>query len=153
MTGITVLDAKTGTTSTVSGIPSDATDPAALGAVWDSATGAITVYQADTTKSGPAFGIDLASGTVTWSIPSSQAMLEPVSTYRGSVYAVQLATAGEPASMITIRESDGAVTARGYQIAPVAFTDHGAAVFAQSTSPTTLTTIRIGVSAAPGAGR
>ncbi|NUP48497.1 MAG: hypothetical protein HOW97_14490 [Catenulispora sp.] len=101
---MTVLDAATGTASTVSGIPSDASDPAALGAVWDSSTGGLTVYEADTTKSGPIFGVNLASGTVTWSLPSGQAMLEPVSTYGGSVYAVQLSTASVPASMVTIRD-------------------------------------------------
>jgi hypothetical protein len=151
VTGMAVLDAKTGTASTVSGIPSDAASAAALGAIWDPSTGGLTVYDADTTQTGPAFGINLASGAVAWLQPSGQGSLQPVSTFGGAVYAVQLGTASAPASMITIRESDGAVTAHGYQIAPVAFTDHGTAVFAQSTSPTTLTTARIGVSAASGA--
>ncbi|WP_194909597.1 hypothetical protein [Catenulispora rubra] len=128
-------------------VPSDTASPAALGAVSDSSTGVLTIYDADTTASGPSFGINLASGAVAWSQLSGQGSLEPVSAYGGAVYAIQLGTSSAPASMVIIRESDGAVTARGYQIAPVSFTDHGIAVLAQSTSPTTLPP-RIGVSAA-----
>lgn len=152
-TSLAVLDAAAGTASTVSGVPSDAAPAAALGAFWDSSTGSLTIYDQDTTQAGPAFAVNLSSGAVAWSQPSGQGSLQPISCHDGAMYAVELGTASVPASMVTIRESDGAVTARGYQIAPVAFTDHGAAVFAQSTSPTTLTTARIGVSATSGAGR
>jgi hypothetical protein len=98
---------------------------------------------------GPSFLIHLASAAVAWAQDASQASLLPISVHDGTIYGLLPARAGGQASLVTVRESDGAITARGYQIAPLGFASDGAAVFAQSASPTVLNAIRIGLSPAP----
>lgn len=145
-TDFAVLDTATGSATAASGVPAAAASPGALGAVSDPATGNVLVYDA-AAMTGPSFLIHLASGSVAWAQDGTQASLQPISVHDGQIYALLPARAAGQASLATVRETDGAITARGYRSAPLGFTGDGAAVFAQSTSPTALTAVRIGVSA------
>ncbi len=144
-TNLAVLNAATGTASTVSGVPAALAVPNSLGAAVDPATDDVLVYDAGQ-MGGPSVLIHLESSTVAWAQDHNQASLLPISLHNGAIYGLQLGTANSPTTLVTVRESDGTITASGYQIAPVAFASGGAAVFAQSTSPTSLSAIRIGLS-------
>ncbi len=144
-TALAVLDTATGAAAAVRGVPAAAASPGALSAVSDPATGSVLLYDAGQ-MTGPSFVIRLASAAVAWAQDASQASLLPISAHDGTIYGLLPARAGGRASLTTVRETDGAIIAHGYQIAPLGFTGAGAAVFAQSTSPTALTAVRIGLS-------
>lgn len=150
-TSLAVLDTATGRARIVSGVPAALAAPNSLGAVADPATGDVLTYDVGQ-MSGPSVLIRLASSAVAWAQEPNQTSLLPISVHDGVIYALHLGSASSPLTLATVRESDGAITASGYQIAPVGFTGGGAAVFAQSTSPTTLSAIQIGVSP-PATGR
>jgi len=114
-----VLNTSSGSCGTVGTPPSAAAAPGSLGAVSDPATGDVLVYDAGH-MSGPSFLIRLATRTVAWAQQPGQTSLLPISVHDGNIYGLQFGRSGTPLSVQTVRESDGAITDSGYQIAPVA---------------------------------
>jgi hypothetical protein len=144
-TELAVLDTASGSASTVSGVPAALASPTSLDDATDSATGNVLVYDGGQ-MSGPSVLVHLASSSVLWAQGSGQAGVLPISVYCGTIYGLQLGSSSGAASLVTVRESDGTFTAHGYQVAPIGFAADGAAVFAASTSSTTLTAVQIGLS-------
>jgi hypothetical protein len=144
-TALAVLDTATGKASTVASLPTALAAPNNLGAVLDPATGDTYVYDQAKMTSASAM-IRLASATALWTRQSGQDALVPISVHGGAIYAVQLGSTVAAMSLATVSEKDGAVTVGSYKVVPFAFTTSGAAVVGQSTSPTVLSALQIGVS-------
>ena len=144
-TALAVLDTATGKASTIASLPAGLASPNNLGAVLDPATGDTYVYDQAKMTSASAM-IRLSSATALWTRQSEQDALVPISVHGGAIYAVQLGSTVAAMSLATVSETDGAVTAGSFKVVPFAFTASGAAVLGQSTSPTVLSALQIGVS-------
>lgn len=143
-TSFAVLDTAGGAASAVTGAPGGVA-VTSLDTLLDPATGDALLYDANG-QNADTFLIGLADAHTAWAQAPSGGSLEPVSMHDGTLYALTLPTTTSPLTLESVRESDGTVTARGYQAAPLGFAADGSAVFAQAASSTAVGPLRVGLS-------